>query len=458
MDVELDELLDTSLLQGGWLPNDDIIHQSTITAEDVINPTLKPSASAPNRNFVPVTNSELEYLKQSRIPLNTVRRVKWAMKLFRSWHGEWKTRLDSSLKVLKDIEEMTLDEIDYCLQHFIPEIRKENGELYPPKTYKEIISSIQHYLNNTLNMKCSIFTDKIFMECRKVIDAQMKKAASLGKAVPPKRSHSISFEDENRLWEIGAFGCSDPKQLLDTLIYHLGIHLSLRACQEHRDLIYGPESQLKLVESESESYIEYTERISKSKRFGLKDVRREPKTTRIYPNSQNPDRCVVRLYELYLSKRPETHGQKGNTAFYLTPKASIEGPVWYKCIPLGVHSIEKTTSRLMAKIKTSESSKSVKYSNSSLRRTSQMRLLQAKIPSEIIQKKSGRISSMATQAYIESELYEVSMSDALYCKNQNHEQNRASQSTSNSIQSDQMPQCIFSGNPQFYNCTFNINQ
>ena len=51
------------------------------------------------------------------------------------------------------------------------------------------------------------------------------------------------------------------------------------------------------------------------------------------------------------------------------------------------HSIKKITSRLMAKIQTSESSKSIEYSNSSLRRTSQMRLLQANIPSEMIQKK-----------------------------------------------------------------------
>ena len=59
------------------------------------------------------------------------------MKLFRSWHANWKCRLDSTLKVLKDLEEIIVDDIDYCLQHFIPEIRKENGDFYPPKTYEK---------------------------------------------------------------------------------------------------------------------------------------------------------------------------------------------------------------------------------------------------------------------------------------------------------------------------------
>ena len=88
---------------------------SDIELDDLLNSFLSehaPSTSTQNRH-VSITEDDLETLKQARIPLNTARRVKWAMKLFRNWHSQWKCRLDFSLKVFRDNEEMTLDEIDY---------------------------------------------------------------------------------------------------------------------------------------------------------------------------------------------------------------------------------------------------------------------------------------------------------------------------------------------------------
>ena len=82
--VELNDLLDSSLLRAHVLANDDTINQSITTTKALINQTTNPSTSAPNRKFEPVTNSELKSLKQSRIPTTTARREKWAMKLFRN--------------------------------------------------------------------------------------------------------------------------------------------------------------------------------------------------------------------------------------------------------------------------------------------------------------------------------------------------------------------------------------
>jgi hypothetical protein len=134
-------------------------------------------------------------------------------------------------------------------------------------------------------MNCSIF-----QETRKVLDAQMKKSASIGNVKLPKRSHSISFEDEEQLWKTGALGSSTPKQLVDTLIYELGIHLSLRASKEHRDLEFCENSQLSLCsDSNGMKYIQYVERYSTTSNFGLKTVAREPKVCRIYPKSDKPE-------------------------------------------------------------------------------------------------------------------------------------------------------------------------
>ena len=407
------------------------------------------NSSTAKRSDVNVSEEDLEKLKKSRVPINTQRRVNWATKMFIRWHEEWKCRLNGGLKVYKDLHEMTKGDIDFCLQYFIAEIRKADGSMYPPKTYKEIISSFQHYLNNDLGMKCSIFLDNDFQETRKVLDAQMKKSAAIGNVKLPKRSHSISFEDEEQLWRTGTLGSSTPKQLSETLIYELGIHLSLRASKEHRDLEFGENSQLRLCsDSNGMKYIQYIERCSKTRKFGLKTVAREPKVCRIYPNSDKPERCVVALYEKYISKRPESHGLNGHTAFYLTPKKDAVSGSWYKAVPLGIHTIEGTTRRLMCSIENEPDKKKI-YTNSSLRRTSQMRLLKAGLPTEVIEKKTGRLSHSATQAYIESEEYEQQMSTALYEK-----------TASNSIinnETSTIPQSLFQGSHQFQNCTFNIH-
>ena len=84
----------------------------------------------------------------------------------------------------------------------------------------------------------------------------MKRSAREGNVKPKRRARSITFEEEKMLWENGSFGSSNPQQLLDTLIYFLGLHLSLRACQEHRDLIYGESSQLNVKTASEGEYIE----------------------------------------------------------------------------------------------------------------------------------------------------------------------------------------------------------
>lgn len=399
---------------------------------------------------VSVSAEDLDKLKKSRVPINTQKRVNWATKLFIRWHADWKSRLDGGLKVYKDLHEMTKGDVDFCLQYFIAEVRKCDGSMYPPKTYKEIISSFQHHLNNELGMNWSIFLDKDFQETRKVLDAQMKKSAEAGNVKLPKRSHSISFEDEEQLWKTGTLGSSTPKQLIETLIYELGLHLSLRASKEHRDLEFGENSQLRLCsETNGTKFIQYVERCSKTRKFGLKTVAREPKTCRIYPNFDKPERCVVALFEKYVSKRPESHGIKGHVAFYLTPKKYPTSGPWYKAIPFGIHSIEGTTRRLMNSIENGNEPKEKIYTNSSLRRTSQMRLLKAGLPKEVIQKKTGRLSNGATQAYIESEDYELQMSTALY--------EETTSSSSINETSSTNPQSLFHGSQQFHNCSFNIH-
>lgn len=248
--------------------------------------------------------NDLETFKRQRFPQNTVRKVKWITSTFRDWHNEWSVRLDGGNKVFKTLDEMCEKELNFCLQFFFAEVRKVDGSLYPPRTLKEMAAGMQHYMNYERgSIPISIFKDKEFANTRDSLDAAMKASAAAGTVKPKKQASGITTDKESEMWSSGCFGSSNPQQLLDTMFFHLGIHLALRACQEHRNLIFGEGSQLTLEEFEGGERLKYVEKCSKNHTFGIHQANHDPKVTYIYPNPLNKDRCVINLYKKYISHR-----------------------------------------------------------------------------------------------------------------------------------------------------------
>ncbi len=257
--------------------------------------------------FSSVSRESLDQLKRDAVPENTKNKQRWAMKLFCGWRKEMLTRGEGTVELLdltaKPLENISSSELNFLLQYFIPSARKEGGEKYPPRTLKEIIALIQHYFNMDLNRQISIFCDGEFAETRLILDATMKKLAEEGLVKPKKRANVITVGHEAGLWKNNVLGVNNPQQLLDSLIFSLGLHLGLRACAEHRALEFGENSQLALQWKDGEECIIYTERVSKNKKFGLKQSRLEPKCVTIRPNPFNQSRCVVELYKKYILHR-----------------------------------------------------------------------------------------------------------------------------------------------------------
>lgn len=360
--------------------------------------------------FASTTHEQLENFITNATPKNTINKSKWAMNTFKTWLADWRLRINDNIpKVLKEVEEFTTEELDYCLRYFWCDARKENKQRYPPQTLKDLCTGIQYFFNNTFDRNISIFKDKEFKSSRKSLDSQMKQAANEGLVKPKRKAVVICNEKENELWSNGTFGSALPKQLLLTLIYYFGMHFSLRAAQEHRDLEYGENSQIQLkVDEDGIEYLEYVERVSKNKRFGIKQARMEPKNTRLY-SRKDKSRCPVECYKRYISHRPEMNNGRPCSAFYLGVIQNPKDSKWYKPVPFGVHSIQNAT-RDLFKFSNIDGF----ISNSSLRRTAQNRLLQGGVPDSVIKKKTGRISESADLAYVEPKLYEKEMSAALY--------------------------------------------
>ena len=133
----------------------------------------------------------------------------------------------------------------------------------------------------------------------------MKDAASKGMTSGVNRSNAISIDQENHLWNCDVLGKSTPQQLTHTIVFLIGIHFSLRGGKELRRLRIGDNAQIKkLIDSSGLPCLIYKEDISKCRQGGIKSIGKEGKIVHAYHNEDH-DRCIVCLFDFYLSKRPD---------------------------------------------------------------------------------------------------------------------------------------------------------
>jgi len=159
-----------------------------------------------------------------------------------------------------------------------------------------------------------IFKESDFTDFQATLDAEMKRLQSLGLGSKKKQAETLKELEEETLWKKGLLGDSTPQVLLDTVF--MKDCFALRSGNEHRALRFSP-SQIEVVEREGERpYLLYTEDISKNHPGGLKGRRIKPKVVRHHANIQNPTRCFVRLYKLYMSLCPS---DRPHDVFYPQP-------------------------------------------------------------------------------------------------------------------------------------------
>lgn len=415
-------------------------------------------SSQSEKRFVCCSEKEITEKLVASTPENTRKKVNWAVKMFRDWHTH---RLNTTittegeLNVLKDIDEMDASDINFCLQKFVFDIRKKNGERYPAKTLYDVFSMLNYYFQNNLSRNFSLFKNVEFFAARKCLEAAMKETSASGLVSGKKRSKSISHEQENVLWESGILGRSSPKQLCQTLIFELGIHFCLRGGSELRRLRFGPSSQIQLDhDSNGKECLTYTEDISKCRQGGMKSLSANRKVVHAYHNEMNHERCVVCTYKLYASKRPTDAREDALFLSY-----NMNGKEWYKNMALGHNSLKNV-------VKTLTEGLPGRFTNQSLRRTGATRLFQAGIEEDLICRKTGHRSNAVREYKEMSATQEEQLSCALYGEQQITEKIESAagekRSTASPLQSSNeskhfrwAAESFIHGN-SFQNCTVNI--
>ena len=71
------------------------------------------------------------------------------------------------------------------------------------------------------------------------------------------------------LWEKGFLGDSNPKSLLDTMLYLCGVHFALRNGEKHRSLRLSQFELIQPKDGSTTGSLIYTENYSKNNQGGL---------------------------------------------------------------------------------------------------------------------------------------------------------------------------------------------
>ena len=374
---------------------------------DPVPPTsehrLASSSSSSSSRFAELkTDSQLEQAKANSIPCNTKKNTSWAVNVWKAWSAHRREKCSYVSEWPVHLFLAQPHELDYWLSKFVLEARKANGEPYPPDTLYVICAGLLRYIREK-RPEINIFKDHQYTGFRKTLDGEMKRLRSAGIGVKRKQAEPITIEEENKLWERGALGEHDPQTLLDTMLFLCGIHFALRSGQEHCNLRL---SQFEVQNSEEGSdCLIYTENTSKNNQGGLAHRKIKQKMVTCYANEDNPQRCLVRLFQVFVGHRPA----ECDDAFYLTPLKKPKGELWYSKMPVGHNTLSKTIGRLCTAANISGFK-----TNHSLRVTTATRLFNSGVDEQLIMSHTGHRSVDGVRSYKrESEAQKRSISTVL---------------------------------------------
>lgn len=266
---------------------------------------VKPREKQVTRPVVVVDDDEVRERQLSRIPANTKKATKWSLGVWTDWKvARSETCSEDSDKCpagVGDITKMSKEELDFWLSKFVLEVRKTNGECFYPNTLYGICCGLQRYLRDNGRPEINLWTDYNFKGFQDSLDGEMKRLTSQGVGVIKKQAEAFSREEENLLWEKKLLGDSDAYTLLNTLVFLIGKFFSLRGGKEHRALCIG-QMDIQEAVGDKAGKIRYTSYSEKNYQGGIKHRRLQPKVVEHFSNSVNPERCLVRLMKLYMSK------------------------------------------------------------------------------------------------------------------------------------------------------------
>ena len=158
-------------------------------------------------------------------------------------------------------------------------------------------------------------------------NARLLREKGLGKK--SNKTNSLTRQEKDKPWECGQLGDKTRKSIIATLWWQLTQHFGLWERQQHYSMRVEDFSFQK--DETGATYIVYAEGIAKTRQSGLHQKRRLQLPKMFETQSE---RCPVKLFQKYLSKRPVEMEKSG--PFYLQTIVNPLINIWYKKTPMGL--------------------------------------------------------------------------------------------------------------------------
>ncbi|XP_052421667.1 zinc finger MYM-type protein 2 isoform X3 [Carassius gibelio] len=295
----------------------------------------------------PTSAADSSFSLSTRYGLNAWRR--WAT-------SEASPSSQSKGKERKQVSLLSLSpaELNQSLSHFVKEVRRPSGERYTPDSLLYLCLGIQKHLQDKGR------TDDLFGDPQYHMfgDELNKLLKDWQPSVLPDGSRWGRVEEQH-LWSSGQIGEQTPSVLLRSLLYLNTKYFGLRTTEQHLRLsfgnVYGPSSSK--VHSHETTVCIRIPSISQEQheQSGSKRRRKDDCDSNFKTDSDSGGsvHCPVkkhecRLYELYLSKCPESVRQRTDF-LYMKPEvsASSDSPLWFSSTPLEKSALARLLTRVL---------------------------------------------------------------------------------------------------------------
>ena len=208
----------------------------------------------------------------------------------------------------------------YCEHDLLQEIRRKDGNPYPPHTLMQIVMGIQRYLRQQAGRPSICILDRsnpVYGRFRSVLDSRIKELTSEGVSASHKNSrrsapsgplssnHSsnsysasnTNYPEQAVLWNAGVIGDETALSLLNAVFYHNTVTFGIRNIDDHWNLkmshfVLGNRGQ------QAQAFVEFVP--SRDSSFVNRSL---TKDRRVYAEPGNP-RCVVKIFQKYMSLVP----------------------------------------------------------------------------------------------------------------------------------------------------------
>ena len=160
--------------------------------------TRSSSVSEPEkiRFAVPVTDEDVKTAQQSSLSKNTVKSTEWAVNLWKEWALSREKICSDPAEIPPFILLCSIEGLSLWVCKFILEIRRKDGQCYPPNTLYGIVCGLMRKLRN-VDASIDFFKDARFSSIYKTLDGEMKRLRTLGVGVMRKQAEPITVAKED---------------------------------------------------------------------------------------------------------------------------------------------------------------------------------------------------------------------------------------------------------------------